>query len=208
MKNFGKTEQAVYEFIKKYIEQNSFPPSVREIGEALSLKSTATVHFHLKSLQERGLIAITPNRQRAITLVNNDNSAKYMEVPLLGTVAAGSPIYAYDDILEYFPFPKSLLHGADKNDVFLLTVEGESMMDAGILSGDMILVHKGIAVENGDIAVVRIFNESATVKRFYRSKNGDTIRLQPENASMEPIIVNCKDAVTVGKVIGVFRKYL
>ncbi len=208
MKKFGKTEQAVYEFLKDYIEKNTFSPSVREIGEALSLKSTSTVHFHLKSLENRGLIRIMPHRQRSIQLTINNKIREFAKVPLVGTVAAGSPIYAYDDIQEYYAFPYSILHGADKNDIFMLTVDGDSMIDAGILNGDMILVHKGIAVENGDIVVARLFNDKATVKRFYHDEKDRKIRLQPENSSMEPIFVNYEDAVIVGKVIGVFRKYL
>lgn len=206
MKKFGKTEQSVYAYLKEYTEKNSFSPSIREICKALSLKSTSTAHFHLKSLQERGLIKIVPNQRRSIKIKFTDEKPKLIEIPLVGTVSAGLPIHAYDDIQEYYAFPPYVLHGGDINDVFMLTVDGESMINAGILDGDMIVVHKGIASENGDIVVVRVCNDTATVKRIYREDK--KVRLQPENSSMEPIYVNYSDITIVGRVIGVFRKYL
>ena len=206
MKKFGKTEQAVYEFVKDYIRKNSISPSIREIGEALSLNSTSTVHFHLKSLESKGLILLSKNKQRAIRL--SENKPDYTLIPLVGTVAAGSPIFAFDDISEYYPLPHSLLRGVDHRDVFMLTVNGDSMINAGILDGDAVIVNKGISVNSGDIVVARIFDDSATVKRFYYDESQKKIKLQPENDKLEPIIVDFDDVTIVGKVIGVFRKYL
>ncbi|MBQ9833300.1 MAG: repressor LexA [Clostridia bacterium] len=209
MKNFGKTEKAVYLYLKDYIEKNAYPPAIREICTALSLKSTSTVHMHLRSLEERGLIKISAGKQRSIQLTENSKTKLNSElIPLLGTVAAGNPIYAYDDIQEYYPLPTAMLHGGNSSDVFMLTVEGSSMIEAGILDGDMIIVHKGIAYENGDIVVVRVFNDTATVKRIYYTENEQKVRLQPENSNMKPLFVSTKDITVVGKVIGIFRKYL
>ncbi|MEG1547713.1 MAG: transcriptional repressor LexA [Clostridia bacterium] len=205
MPNLGKMQNSIYEFIQSYINQRAFPPTVREIGAAVGLKSTSTVHAHLKALAESGLIRLNPSKQRSITLPYATDTSVVKPVPLVGSVAAGEPILAYDNIQDTFPLPASLLHGAEAGEVFLLSVEGESMIEAGILNGDMILIHSGITVGNGDIAVVRVNDDTATVKRIFFEKN--IIKLQPENSSMEPIFIAPSNVEIVGKVIGLIRRF-
>ncbi len=207
MENLTEKQQAIYEFIKNYISDNSYPPTVREIGAAVSLKSTSTVHMHLKEIEKKGYISISPLKQRTISLTGNDSPAPYRTVatPLVGNVAAGKPILAEDNIQETYALPSTLLHGASNNEVMMLNVEGDSMIDAGILSGDMIIVHNAIAANNGDIVVARVEGDTATVKRLYKEKG--VIRLQPENSNMKPIYASPKDVEIVGKVIGLIRKY-
>jgi len=223
-KELGKTTQCVLDYITSYIEERSYPPTVREIGGALGLKSTSTVHSHLKTLENKGYIRMDPSKQRTISILKKEGldeehaalegglflpeCGESMALPLVGAVAAGNPIPAFDDVQEYLPIPRSLLHGASQGEVFLLSVEGSSMIDAGINSGDMIIVHRGIAVENGAIAVARVGKfdgDRATVKRIYFE--GSTVRLQPENVEMEPIIVAREDVCIIGRVIGLIRKY-
>ena len=209
MAKLGKTQGAVYTFIKAYIEENAYPPTVREIGAAVGLKSTSTVHAHINNLAEKGLITLNHSKQRSITLVNREKAPfpmPFRRIPLVGNVAAGQPILAEDNIQDYFPLPAGLLHGAGENEVFMLRVQGESMIEAGIQNGDLILVHRGIAADNGDIVVARISMETATVKRFYIEKN-NKIRLQPENCEMQPIFVNADEVEIVGKLIGLYRLY-
>lgn len=203
----GKTQQAVYEYICNYINTNAYPPTVREIGSALSLKSTSTVHMHIKKLEEKGLLKLNPNKQRSISLVKDkmESFVPATNVPLVGEVAAGVPILANENVQEYFPLATSFVRGASNQEVFMLTVSGDSMIEAGIFNGDVIVVHNGIATNNGDIAVARVHGESATVKRIY--KEGKQIRLHPDNASMEPIIVHARDVEIVGKVIGLLRRF-
>ncbi len=205
MKSLGKTQQAVYDYICEFIQDHAFPPTVREIGAAVGLKSTSSVHSHLKGLSDKGYIKLNPSMQRSIALTQTAIPYDVQPVPLVGTVAAGQPIFAEDNIQEYLPLPASLLHGAEQDGVFLLGVEGESMIDAGMFSGDMILVHSGISVNNGDIVVARIGGDTATVKRVYFEK--PNIRLQPENTNMEPIYAPYADVAIVGKVIGLIRRY-
>ena len=204
MGNLGKRQIEIYEFIKLYFDKHSIPPTVREIAEAVSLKSTSTVHLHLKELQKRGLISMEPMKQRSITIMRSEGSRGVL-TPLIGDVAAGQPILAYDNIQETFTLPSSLLHGANETEVFMLKVEGESMIDIGILNGDLIVVHNAIGSENGDIVVARVGGDTATVKRIYYEKAG--VRLQPENSNMDPIYASYDDVEIVGKVIGLIRRY-
>ena len=204
MGNLGKRQKERYEFIKLYFDKHSIPPTVREIAEAVSLKSTSTVHLHLKELQKRGLISMEPMKQRSITIMRSEGSRGVL-TPLIGDVAAGQPILAYDNIQETFTLPSSLLHGANETEVFMLKVEGESMIDIGILNGDLIVVHNAIGSENGDIVVARVGGDTATVKRIYYEKAG--VRLQPENSNMDPIYASYDDVEIVGKVIGLIRRY-
>lgn len=206
MKKHVDTRQAVYDFIKDFIEKMSYPPTVREIGKALSLKSTSTVHMHLKALVESGHITMHPSRQRSIALTQRgDEGVPARSIPVVGSVAAGEPIWAVDHIQEYFKLPVGMLHGARDEEVFMLHVEGDSMIDAGILSGDLIVVHRGISISDGDIVVARVLGDTATVKRLYRELY--KIKLQPENANMEPIYARYEDVEVVGKVIGLVRRY-
>ncbi len=204
MKGLGKTQQAVYDYIRSFIQERSFPPTVREIGAAVGLKSTSSVHSHLKGLADKGYICLNPSKQRSITLTQNTFS-QARPIPLVGTVAAGQPIFAEDNIQEYLPLPASLLHGAQTGEAFLLRISGESMIDIGMFDGDMIVVHNGISTNNSDIVVARIGGDTATVKRVFFEK--DRIRLQPENASMSPIYAPYDDVEIVGKVIGLIRQY-
>ncbi|MDO4567993.1 MAG: transcriptional repressor LexA, partial [Clostridia bacterium] len=167
------------------------------------LKSTSTVHAHLKVLQRLGYIDMPSNKQRSITLHMSDKGVT--PVALVGTVAAGQPIYAADNIQDTFSLPSSLLKGAKPTEVFALSIAGDSMVDAGILNGDMVLVNNSLAIENGDIAVVRVDGDTATVKRVYIEST--TVRLQPENAAMQPIIVGKERVDLVGKVVGLIRRY-
>lgn len=201
-------QQDIYHFIASFCRENGYPPTVREIGAAVGLKSTSNVHAHLKALIDKGFIQMDPLRQRSIRMVHADTHIPTRRVPVVGSVAAGSPILAFDDVEHFVPLPLSLLHGAQDSEVFLLAVEGESMIEAGIFDGDYILVHRGLRVENGDIGVVRVsavYGEAATVKRIYRESGA--LRLQPENSAMEAISVPLDSVDIVGKVIGLFRQY-
>lgn len=211
MPKLGKTQKAVYEFICIYIEENFIPPTVREIGAAVGLKSTSTVHMHLQNLAAKGLIILTPSKQRSITLPKSVAPASSamssgMNIPLVGSVAAGQPILAEENIQDYLSVPESFLRGRRPGEVFALNVQGESMIEIGIRDGDTLIVDKETEVFEGDIIIARVSGETATVKRLYFEKGGK-IRLQPENQSMEPIIVDASDVAIDGKVVGLIRKY-
>lgn len=208
--NLTAQQRAVYDFIRDYIREKSFPPTIREIGAALGLRSTSTVHSHVKALAKKGLISICPGAQRTISLTGQGDSGTTEGVrplPHIGTVAAGQPIFAFDDasMFEAISLPASLVHGADAQEAFILDVKGESMTGAGINSGDMIVVHRGIKAENGDIAVARVAGDTATVKRVFYEK--DKIRLQPENPSMEPIYADYGEVEIIGRVVCLIRRY-
>ncbi len=191
----------VLEFIKSELYNKGYPPSVREICEAVNLKSTSTVHGHLERLEKKGLIRRDPTKPRAIEILDNSPlsiARDLIEVPIVGKVTAGQPILAVENIEDSFPLPADFLRGDDS---FILIVKGESMMDAGILDGDYVVVKQQNYANNGEI-VVALIEDEATVKRFY--KETDHIRLQPENSFMQPIIV--KDVAILGKVTGVFRR--
>ena len=210
MSKFGSTQSSVYRFIHTFYQEYGFPPTVREICAALGLKSTSTVHTHLKNLAEKGLIRLNPTKQRSITIIATDEyrekTAPTKRVPLVGLVAAGEPILAVENVQDYYMFSPAILRGASENEVFMLEVRGESMIDAGINDGDMIIVHNGIGTQNGDIVVARVRSDTATVKRLFINADG-TVRLQPENKTMPPIIVDQSEVEIIGKLIGLYRKY-
>ncbi len=193
-------QKEILEYIKAQILERGFPPAVRDICEAVHLKSTSSVHSHLETLEKNGYIRRDPTKPRAIEILDDTFNLLRREVtnvPIIGRVAAGEPILADQNIENYFPIPMEMLPNTQ---TFLLKVHGESMVNAGILDGDMILVEERQAASDGDMVVALVENE-ATVKTFY--KEDGYIRLQPENDFMDPIIVD--DVLIVGKVIGVFR---
>lgn len=193
-------QKEILEYIKSQILERGFPPAVRDICEAVHLKSTSSVHSHLETLEKNGYIRRDPTKPRAIEIL--DDSFHFMRremvnVPMIGRVAAGEPILAEQNIENYFPIPMEYMPNTP---TFMLRVKGESMVNAGILSGDLVLVEQISTAQNGDM-VVALIEDGATVKTFY--KEDGYIRLQPENDTMEPIIV--EDVQILGKVIGVFR---
>jgi len=198
-------QQAILDFIKARVKERGYPPSVREIGEAVGLASSSTVHGHLDRLEKKGLIRRDPTKPRAIEVLDNGGDAgmsdfaqAIVRVPLIGRVTAGLPILAEENIEDYFPLPA---HVVGDQEVFMLSVVGDSMIEAGILDGDQVVVRRQPTAQNGDIVVAMTEDGEATVKRFFREK--DRIRLQPENSAMEPIYLN---SVTIlGKVIGLYR---
>ncbi len=196
----GDNQAKILAFIKQEIQNKGYPPSVREICEAVGLKSTSTVHGHLMRLEKKGLLHRDSMKPRAIEVLNDPafNRHAALSIPLVGKVAAGQPITALEDRSEQMMLPIELL---GEGTHFILTVQGESMINAGILDGDYIVVHQQSTANNGDIVVAMVEDE-ATVKRFYREKN--IIRLQPENDLMEPIMV--RDPVILGKVVSLMRK--
>ena len=201
-KDLTKRQQEIFEFIKKYSAKYGYPPTVRDIGKAVGLASSSTVHAHLANLEKLGLVRRDPTKPRAIELLDRAVGAVKDAVvpqglPLVGHVAAGSPILAEENIEEYVSVPE--LAGGDEGE-YVLRIRGESMKDAGILEGDYVVVRKQENATDGDI-VVALVGEEATVKRFFRES--DHIRLQPENATMEPI--RSKDVRIMGRVVGLFR---
>ena len=194
-----KKEKEIYEYIKQQIDEAGYPPSVREICNAVGLSSPSTVHRYINNLEEKGYIIKADSKKRAIKLAKQENGVDVLSVPVVGFVAAGQPILAEENIEEYFPLP---INYAKNTEMFMLKVKGESMINAGILDGDYVIVEQSQTAKNGEI-VVALLDDSATVKTFYKEK--DHIRLQPENDALEPIIT--KDAKIIGKVSGVFRKY-
>lgn len=194
-------QQEILEYIKDEILRRGFPPAVREICEAVHLKSTSSVHAHLESLERNGYIRRDPTKPRAIEILDDSfqlTRREMVNVPVVGTVAAGQPILAAENIENYFPIPAEYMPNEQS---FILRVKGESMINAGILNGDRVLVRQQHTANNGDI-VVALIDDSATVKTFYKEK--DHIRLQPENDTMDPIIVEGNVQI-LGKVFGVFR---
>ena len=193
-------QREILEYIKQEILNRGYPPAVREICEAVDLKSTSSVHSHLETLEKNGYIRRDPTKPRAIEIIDDNfnlTRREVVNVPLVGRVAAGEPILAVENVENYFPIPIEFMPNAES---FMLKVKGESMINAGILDGDSVLVEKSSDAHNGEI-VVALVDDSATVKTFYK-ENG-YIRLQPENDTMDPIIVdNCE---ILGKVFGVFR---
>lgn len=197
----SKKQQEILDFLKSEILAHGYPPTVREICDAVHLKSTSSVHSHLESLEKNGYIKRDPTKPRAIEIVDdafNNTRRDVASIPLVGQVAAGIPILATENIESYFPIPADYLPG---NPAFMLRVKGTSMIKAGINNGDLLLVEEKNTAENGDI-VVALIDDSATVKKFYKEKG--YIRLQPENDEMDPIIVK-SDLKIVGKVFGVLR---
>lgn len=199
--SLSSKQREVYEFLKKYSQEKGYPPAVREICEAVGLSSTSTVHGHLKRLEKKGLIKRDATKPRALEIVEFVNRKKEMiDIPIVGKVTAGEPILAVENIEDTFTIPLNYIK--NRNDLFILKVKGESMIDAGILDGDLAIIEKTESVLNGDI-VVALIDNSATIKRFFKEK--DHIRLQPENKTMSPIIV--KDCRILGKLVGIYRTY-
>ena len=196
----GESQEKIIEYIKKVVRDKGYPPSVREICEATGLHSTSTVHAHLKRLEKRGIITRDSMKPRAITLSSENISVDTVSpVPVVGRVTAGVPILAIENIEEYIPLPNSLVGDGEH---YILNVRGESMINAGIMDGDYVVIRKQQEANNGDI-VVAMIDDEATVKRFYR-ENGH-IRLQPENPTMQPIL--CKQVIILGKVVSLYRIY-
>ncbi|HHV99476.1 MAG TPA: transcriptional repressor LexA [Clostridiaceae bacterium] len=211
-KKLNEKQQQILDFVNRQVKEKGYPPSVREICSAVGFKSTSTVHSYIKKLEELGLIEKDPTKPRALKVLRKGANGptkdgleefyyrkELVDVPIVGKVTAGQPILAVENIEDTFPMPANLLHNST---AFMLRVQGDSMIEAGILDKDLVLVRQQNTAENGDI-VVALINDEATIKTFYKEKG--YVRLQPQNSSMEPIIV--KDNLTIlGKVIGVFRK--
>jgi repressor LexA len=195
-----KRQQEIFEFIKQYSGRHGYPPTVRDIGKAIGLTSSSTVHAHLANLEKLGLVRRDPTKPRALELLGE--AARKITgpsgLPLVGRVAAGSPILAEENIEEYVEVPP--IAGGEEGE-YVLRVAGDSMIDAGILDGDYVIVHRQETADNGEI-VVALVGEEATVKRYFRE--ADHIRLQPENPTMEPI--RTREAAVLGKVVGVCRR--
>lgn len=196
-----RRQEEILNFIKSEVQEKGYPPSVREIGKAVGLSSSSTVHAHLSQLEKKGYIRRDPTKPRAIELLEEDFFLSFRDispVPVVGNVTAGQPILAEENIIEYFPLPRDFVK---EDRIFMLSVEGDSMINVGIFDGDYIAVRQQTTAVNGDI-VVALIDDEATVKRFYM-ENGK-IRLQPENDYYEPLILNSVNVL--GKVIGLFRK--
>lgn len=203
MTKLSKRQLDILKFIKEEVKKQGLSPSVREIGEAVGLASSSTVHGHLARLETKGLIRRDPTKPRAIEVLDEEEmnipKSAVMNVPVIGKVTAGLPITAVENVEEYFPLPETF--AAPDEQVFMLEIMGESMIDAGILDKDYVIVRQQSTANNGDIVVAMTEEDEATVKRFY--KEDTHFRLQPENPSMEPIIL--QNVSILGKVIGVFR---
>ena len=212
MANKKERQQKILDFMRKEIKEKGYPPTVREICAALNIKSTSTAHKDIAELVEEGYLIKDPAKPRALMLVSQNDEPEpqgtassvegnVLSIPVVGRVAAGSPILAEENIESYFPVPEAYCKGT----TYMLRVSGESMINAGIMDGDLILVEKQEDARNGEIVVAMVdgFESEATVKTFYRES--DHIRLQPENDTMSPIIV--KDVKIMGKVKGVFRYF-
>ncbi|HLR73487.1 MAG TPA: transcriptional repressor LexA [Pseudogracilibacillus sp.] len=203
MQKLSKRQQMIYDFICNEVELKGYPPSVREIAEAVGLASSSTVHGHLARIESKGYIRRNPTKPRAIeildesyTEITKDNA---LYVPVIGKVTAGVPVTAVENVEEYTPIPSSTAHSDDQ--LFILIIEGDSMINAGILDGDKVVVKRQTTANNGDIIVALTDEDEATVKRFY--KETDHIRLQPENDTMEPILLD--NVSILGKIVGLYR---
>ena len=205
MNDLSAKQQQILEYMKAEVREKGYPPSVREICEAVGLKSTSTVHGHLARLEKKGYIRRDPTKPRAIEILDEAPhnpdlpTRELVQVPIVGNITAGTRILAVENIEDTFPVPVDYVHN---DTVFMLKVRGDSMIEAGIFDKDLILVRQQSNASNGDI-VVALIEDYATVKTFFREK--DFVRLQPQNASMNPIIV--RDVTILGKVIGLFRKF-
>lgn len=201
IKENSDKQTQIYNFLIEFTKSKGYPPSVREICQAVSLKSTSTVHGHLKRLEKKGLIYRDPTKPRALEIVELSNEEKELiDIPIVGKVTAGMPILATENIEDMFQMPINYVK--HNNDLFILKVTGDSMIEAGILDGDLAIIEQKNVAINGDIVVALIENE-ATIKRFFK-ENG-FIRLQPENKNYEPIIV--EDCSILGKLVGIYRAY-
>lgn len=194
-------QSEIYEFLKTYTENKGYPPSVREICEAVSLSSTSTVHGHLKRLERKGLVKRDPTKPRALEIAGLSEPEKEMlTIPILGKITAGIPILAHENVEDTFELPLDYIK--HDRELFMLRVSGESMINAGIGDNDLAIIEKADTAKNGDI-VAALIDDSATIKRFFKEK--DKIRLQPENDTMESIIVS--DCKIIGKLVGIFRSF-
>lgn len=200
MSELTPRQDQILGYIRREVLRRGYPPSVREIGQAVGLSSSSTVHGHLGKLEEKGFIRRDPTKPRAIELVNDPDVVRkeIINVPIVGRVTAGEPILAVENIEDFFPMPRDF---ANYDDVFMLRVRGDSMINAGILDGDYVVVRQQSHADDGDI-VVALMDEEATVKRFFKEK--DHIRLQPENPNLSPI--RSAFVQILGKVVGVFRR--
>jgi repressor LexA len=198
--NLTKRQQEIFEFVKRYVGEHGYPPTVRDIGKAIGLTSSSTVHAHLANLERLGLLRRDPTKPRAIEVLGGKAKRALgpTGLPVVGAVAAGEPVLADENIEEYVPVPG--IAGGDQGE-FVLRVKGDSMKDAGILEGDHVIVRRQDGAENGEI-VVALVGDEATVKRFFREK--DHVRLQPENDAMDPI--RSRDVQVLGRVVGVCRR--
>ena len=187
----------VMDYIRKFSEENGYTPSVREIGKECGIKSTATVYSYLQKLQDKGYLNKASNKKRSVTLTRSSG----VNIPLIGTVTAGQPIFAYENYEDYYTFPTGEFRGEE---LFMLRVEGTSMIDAGIMNGDKIVVRRQQTAENGEI-VVALVEDSATVKRFFR-RDGQIV-LHPENEALSDMIYQNGEVSILGKVIGLIRNY-
>jgi repressor LexA len=197
--DLSKRQREIFEFISSYLSSHGYPPTVREIGKAVGLHSSSTVHAHLSKLEGLGVLKRDPTKPRAIeVLIERAKRIASPGLPLVGSVAAGEPVLAEENIEEYLEVPSTI--GGESGD-YILKVKGESMIDAGILEGDFVVVRPADTARNGEIVVALVGDDEATVKRYFREK--DHVRLQPENKSMKPI--KSREVSLLGKVVGVFR---
>ncbi|MCX7765265.1 MAG: transcriptional repressor LexA [Candidatus Sumerlaeia bacterium] len=197
-----KRQREIYNYIRKYIRKNGYAPTLEEIGEGVGISSLATVHKHLKNMEKKGVIQRTWNRVRSIELISNQVQLQSIELPVLGVVAAGSPIEAIEE-RQWLAVPQELVKGGE---TFVLRVNGNSMIDEQIRDGDYIIVERRSLAENGEMVVALIDNHEATVKKFYREANGK-IRLQPANPQVKPLILEEERVEIKGIVVGLLRKY-
>lgn len=201
MKLTGR-QHMIMEFLKREVKTKGYPPSVREIGEAVGLASSSTVHGHLARLEKKGLIRRDPSKPRALEILEEidfpEERVPTIKIPVVGKVTAGEPILAVENIEEYFVLPERMV---GQDNLYMLRIQGNSMIEAGILDGDYVIVRQQSTAANGDMVIAMTEEGEATCKTFYKEK--DHIRLQPENSSMEPILL--PDVAILGKVVGVFR---
>lgn len=204
MEELTDRQKDILQTIKKFIAKHGYPPTVREIGKELNLRSPATIHFHLKKIEEKGYIRKLDSKNRTIELlVSNEYANKddnVIDIALLGTITAGNPIEAIETPDEYFSIPANLLNS--KKDLFALNVHGESMINKGIYNNDIVILEKNNTAYNGEIVAAMTDENEVTLKTFYKEK--DHIRLQPENDTMEPIILN--NVTILGKAVGLYRR--
>ncbi len=195
-----RRQSDILTFIRRYTESHGYPPSVREIGQAMGVTSSSTVHSHLAALERKGYLRRDPSKPRALEILrdNGGPAARAVTLPIVGRVAAGAPLLAEQNVDDYMPVPADMLNGAEG---FVLKVKGDSMVGAGILDGDLLVVRRQATATNGDIIVARLDDE-ATVKQYFREK--DRIRLQPANEALEPVYA--RDVVVEGKAIAVIRR--
>lgn len=206
MSKMSNRQNAILEFIKSEVREKGYPPSVREIGEAVGLASSSTVHGHLDRLEKKGLIRRDPTKPRAIEILDGDDlperfPSSVRHIPLVGKVTAGVPITATENIEEFFPVPTQMV---GDQPVFMLSVMGDSMIEVGINDGDYVIVRQQQTADNGDIVVAMTEDNEATVKTFYKER--DHIRLQPENSALEPL--RLKHVSILGRVIGLIRTFM